>query len=105
MPETRTGAAAQKLVDTLQSEMTEVVDFLRQGCELIRPLQEDAQGVNGLRTCLTSQANMLDKMISDLGDESVGVEKKMLGKSRPEIVSSVNAGKLAEVVAAKAEAS
>ena len=105
MPETRTGAAAQKLVDTLQSEMTEAADFLRQGCELIRALQEGAQGVNGLRTFLTSQANMLDKMISDMGDESVGVEKKMLGKSRPEIVSTVNAGKLAEVVAAKAEAS
>lgn len=101
MPETRTGPLVQKLVDGLQEDMEEAVGHLDRGLTMLRALEGETKGVNGLSAFLKAQAQQLDKMISDTREEAEAVAKKMLGTGKPEIVERVNQEKVAELHAAK----
>ena len=99
--DTRTGPLVQKLVAGLQEDLTEAISFLAKGRELIGALEGETRGVNGLSSFLKSQGDALDEMVRKMEEESQEVEKKMLGSTRPEIVSTVNQEKVDEVRAAR----
>ena len=101
---TRTGPAVQKLVDGLQEDITEAVGYLAKGLELIRALQGETRGVNGLSPLLTGKGNELDNIIDGLTSECLEIEKKLLGTGRPEIVQKVDADLTEAVKAARGAA-
>lgn len=100
MADTRTGASVRQLVAHISEDLGDVVDHLQRGRELMRSLESDARGVNGLSPFLRGQGQALDKMMEDLREEADDVEKKMLAP-RPEITSSVDADRAAAVKVAK----
>ena len=104
MPDTRTGPLVQKLADGLRDDMAEAVGHFQRGLDMVRSLEAETKGVNGLSSFLKSQANVIAKVISDLDEEAQGVEKKLTGTTRPEIKTTVDSAKAADVAAARAHA-
>ena len=103
MSDTRTGPLVQKLVDAVDEDLDDIVGHLSRGLELMRSLQSDAKGVNGLSGFLKGQGDQLQTMLDHLSAERKDVAGKMLPK-RPEIAATVNADQLEAVKAAKAGA-
>lgn len=101
MSDTRTGPAVQKLVDFIQEDLSEAAGHLQQGLDMVRALEGETRGVNGLSAFLKSQGNALEKMVSDMAEEAQSVAKKMLGSNRTEVVTVVNPELAEEVATAK----
>lgn len=102
MADTRTAPAVAKLVDAIQEDIQEARSHLDRGLAVLRALEPSARGINGLAAYLKAQGNALDEMLAGLESEAKNVETKMLGGSRPEIVTNVDAAQLEAVRAAKA---
>lgn len=100
-----TGPAAQKLVEAVQEDIAEVVDLLGRALKKMREIEEEGRGVNGLATTMKARGNLIDETINVLNGESDGVQKKMAGASRVEVVSHVDEAQAERVRAAKARAS
>lgn len=84
--DTRTGPLVAKLVEGVQADLSEAVEGLQKQLNLLRALESETKGVNGLSATLNAKAKALQVIVDDLAQESVAVAKKMLGTGpRPEI--------------------
>lgn len=104
MPDTRTGPLVQKLADGIREDLAEAASHLQRGFELMRQLEGETRGVNGLSSLLKSKADSVSAVISLLEEEAVAIDKKLLGAGRPLIHESVDEGLAEDVAAAKADA-
>lgn len=95
--DTRTGKLVEQLVAAVQTDLDEAIVDLERGLTILEAMVADTKGVNGLSSFLKAQSNQLEKMISDIRDESEAVARKLFGTSRPEIVERVNLDKVEEL--------
>jgi ribosomal protein L20 len=89
-----------KLVSAVQEDISEIQQNLDKAREHMGQLEGQTKGINGLSAFLRAQGLALDKMVSDLKDEAVAVEKKMLGNP-VEITHHTDEAHAARVKAAK----
>ena len=99
---TRTGPLVKKLSDGIREDLEEAVAYFQRGLDLMRALEGETKGVNGLSSILKAKGDAVAMVITGLEEEAAGVEKKLLGTSRA-IKQRVDAKKIAVVAAAKAE--
>ena len=97
---TRTGPLVRKLSDGIREDLEEAGAHLQRGLDLMRALEVETKGINGLSSLLKAKSDAIAKEIADLSEEAGGVGKKLLGSSRI-IKQRVDAAKGAEVRAAQ----
>ena len=104
MPDTtRTGPLVKKLSDGIREDLEEAVAYFQRGLDLMRALEGETKGVNGLSSILKAKGDAVAMVITGLEEEAAGVEKKLLGTSRAN-KQRVDAEKVADVRAAIKEA-
>lgn len=95
---TRTGPLVGKLVEGIQSDISDAIEQLQGGLSKIRALESHTKGVNGLSATLKGQGNAIAEAIKVLTEESQSVGRKMLASAPKEpITEHVNADHLAKV--------
>lgn len=98
-----TGPAAQKLVEAVQEDISEVVDLLERALRKIREVEDEGRGVNGLATTMKGQGNAIQEAMRVIIAEAESVAKKMLRPAPPDpIVQTIDETKLADVRKARA---
>lgn len=101
MPDTtRTGPLVKKLSDGLREDLEEIGAHFQRGLDLMRAVEHETKGVNGLSSILRAKGDAVALVISDLNEEAAGVEKKLLGSARS-ITEHVDKEKVAEVASAR----
>lgn len=100
MSETRTGPLVGKLASAVQEDIGEIVGHILKAREQMGQLEGQTKGINGLSAFLKAQGHALDKMMADLEDEALAVEKKLMG-SKVEITHKVDDAHADRVKAAK----
>ncbi len=102
---TRTADARKKWADALQADLGEIHELVEKACTLMREVEADTRGVNGLPSFLRSKGNELEQMAKDIRTELEDVPAKLSGektkKRTPSIVERLGT---AEHLAAVGEA-
>ena len=86
---TRTGARVKELVEDVETDLSDVLDVLIKGREMIGCLETETKGINGLSTACRGWGQQLEKMLNDIWEEREDVRRKLLGAA-PGISTSVN---------------
>ena len=76
---TRTGARVKELVEDVEADLSDVLDVLIKGREMIGSLESETKGINGLSTACRGWGQQLEKMLNDIWEEREEVPRKLLG--------------------------
>jgi hypothetical protein len=77
--QTRTGARVKQLVEDVEADLSNVLDVLMKGREMIGCLETETKGINGLSAACRGWGQQLEKMLDDICEERDDVPRKLLG--------------------------
>ena len=97
---TRTGARVKELVEDVETDLSDVLDVLVKGREMIGCLETETKGINGLSAACRGWGQQLEKMLNDIWEEREDVPRKLLGGGSG-ITTSVNMELVQQVRVAK----
>lgn len=101
---TRTAEARKKWADALQADLGEIVEHIQKAGALMREVEADTKGVNGLPGFLRNKGNELEKMAVDMQAELDDVPAKLSGEKAKKRTPIMERHGTAEHLASVAEA-
>lgn len=76
---TRTGARVKQLAEDVATDLSDVLDVLMKGREMIGCLETETKGINGLSAACRGWGQQLEKMLNDIWEERDDIPRKLLG--------------------------
>ena len=90
----------KELVEDVETDLSDVLDVLVKGREMIGCLETETKGINGLSAACRGWGQQLEKMLNDIWEEREDVPRKLLGGGSG-ITTSVNMELVQQVRVAK----